>query len=210
MDLKLNVRSKIAETLISSGMLDSFIEDYMQRHNFLPLANNFEGNAHMVGVCDESRVCNTKRVIEVVPTPTYEQIFQVPKKKDREQGKFYGKDLLKRFFKEQHGVFINNQATVRRWLKDTVFNSICNLDFRHNKVEQNRLKELIRNNISEIKPILLNGETYLWKENDIYCWALHCVQAKRKHGRKKSLGSDIENGELHPVDSQVSTFVQYL
>lgn len=136
----------------------------------------------------ESRQENTPRPMTstcVLAIPSYNDIFRVPKIKDRQTNQQYGRVLLKHLFKEQHGTMLSNQRTVRSWLKDAnLFED--NIDLRHNKSMQDNLKSLIREKMHTLIPLRFRGTDIKWEEEDIYNWAKVSLQSKRKNNKKKS------------------------
>lgn len=138
-----------------------------------------------------------------VDTPTYEQIFCVPKKKDRDPTKLYGREVLMKHFPEQHANFLSNHRKVNKWFKD-VTRDESTQDLRHKPAEKEKIMTIIRQNIEEITPLNFPGASYTWKAEDIYSWVLISLQSRRKYEKNKNKVSDIIEVASSTV-AQVST-----
>lgn len=188
-----------------------------------PLVQNILNNDdhrmqnHLIGVNDTERINSTTTLqapvvrpsshdMCMIDIPTYDQIFCAPKKKSRDDNKLYGRKLLAKYFSDQHAIYLSNLQVVRTWLKDSEFVDFNNMDLRHNKELQDKMKNLICNRIHEIKPLNFSGVSYIWRFEDIYAWSLVSIQSKRKNLKKVVNDNDISRKSSADVMPQVSNF----
>lgn len=124
--------------------------------------------------------------VSLLETPTYDQIFRPPKLADRECGMLYGRDFLLRHCRDNQNVtYCKNHRTVQLWVKN---NEII-MDLRHNKDEQQKIKDFIQDNYDQILPLKFPGATYFWKQEDVYMYYVRTMQASRKYKKRKSITS---------------------
>ncbi|MCO5601379.1 hypothetical protein L7F22_055499 [Adiantum nelumboides] len=61
-------------------------------------------------------------------------------------------------------------------------------DLQNNALEKKRIEKIIKENMENIKPIILHGESYHWEDMDIYNYYVKSLAAKQKWKWRKSSG----------------------
>lgn len=136
--------------------------------------SNHVGNKRVIG--DPTSISKYDPIV-------YDQLFRAPPQKLREPNKLYGRDFLKKEHPDQYRVLCGNYGFVRKWFAQAL-RPIG--DLRNNNERKDIITNIIRENITQIKPIKVHGVDYFWLEQEIYNWCIKSLASKRKWSKKKS------------------------